>query len=82
MSHNDNATAQMLLFPVQQATPEELDHCDDCDVLYFQARLAIIKVLNLVRAGKCPADDELRNDVLEFNDLCRATGYPPLRIDF
>lgn len=82
MSHNDNTAAQMLLFPIQQATTKELADCDDCDVLYFQARLAIIKVLNLVEAGKYIADDELRRDVEDFNQLCRETGYPTLFIDF
>jgi hypothetical protein len=82
MSHNDNTAAQTLLFLIQEASMEELDTCTDSDVLYFQARLQVTKVLNLVRAGKIIADDALRQDVEGFNQLCRETGYPTVHVDF
>lgn len=82
MTSNDNTAAQMLLFPIQAATCDELENCYDTDVLYFQTRLKAIKALNLLRAGKIMLDEGLRKNFEDFNSLAKETGYPILAIDF
>ncbi|MFN0200699.1 MAG: hypothetical protein ACKVTZ_04230 [Bacteroidia bacterium] len=82
MTSNDNTTAQMLLFPIQEASNEELSSCFDTDVLYFQTRLKALKALNLVRVGKISLDEGLRKNFEDFNSLAKKTGYPQIAIDF
>jgi hypothetical protein len=80
MSHNDNTTAQMLLFPIQQAAPEELDRCDDTHVLYWQARLAVTAWVNDTLATQRKPSPELIRVLNDFNALACEVGYPPLSV--
>lgn len=82
MTSNDNTAPQLLLFPIQKATNEEMKGCDDASVHYYQTRLAITNFLNLVMAGEREATDELREDVQLFNKLCRELGFKPLSTNF
>ena len=77
MIHNDNTAAQTLLFPIRQATQEELAPCTDTDILYFQAKLAITQMLNRSKYR----DAEHHRIVNDFNDLCKKLGYQTLSIE-
>jgi hypothetical protein len=77
MTYNDNTAAQLLLFPIRQATQEELAPCQDTDVLYFQAKLAITQMLNRSNYR----DAEHHRIVNDFNQLCRELGYKTLAIE-
>jgi len=78
MSHNDNTAAQMLLFPVQRTTEEELAACDDTHILYWQARLAITDWINSVTVHQEPIPAKLSQLIQDFNILAREVGYAPL----
>ena len=82
MSHNDNTAAQTLLCPIQQAAPEELDHCDDTHVLYWQARLAVTAWINDALVTQRKPSSELLRVLNDFNTLAREVGYPPLDVQF
>lgn len=73
---------KMLLFPVQQAAPEALDYCDDTNVLYWQARLAVTAWINDTLVAQRKPSSELLRVLNDFNTLAREVGYPPLDVQF
>jgi|1048.fasta_scaffold136705_2 hypothetical protein len=85
MVEKDNTAAQMLLFPVQRTTEDELAACDDTHILYWQARLAITDALNTFFLVEVPSTELVRKNkklVNDFNTLALEVGYPPLNVQF
>lgn len=77
MQTNDNTAAQLLLFPYQAATPEEIMQNDNIDFLYHQLRLALTELINNVHIRN--KDPEIyRENLLQFNELVREWGKPEL----
>lgn len=83
MSHNDNTAAQMLRFPVQRMTEEELAACDDIGVSYWQARLAITQKINEAnRYNNVPPAPSLLRLIKDFNAHAVECGFAPLNVRF
>ena len=77
MKTNDNTAAQLLLFPYQAATPEEIMQNDNIDFLYNQLRLALTELINNVHIRN--KDPEIyKENLLQFNELAREWGRPEL----
>lgn len=85
MIHNDNTSAQLLLFPVQRMTEEEFAVCDEIRILYWQARLATTDALNTFFLVEEPSSELVQYHkrlVNNFNSLAKEVGYPSLNVQF
>lgn len=68
----------VILFPIQSATREEIDACDDISVTYWQGRLVFTKTLNQVSIGLVQWNDELEVAFHGFNRIAKEWGFPTL----
>ncbi|MBL7814747.1 MAG: hypothetical protein JNL70_07050 [Saprospiraceae bacterium] len=82
MTSNDNATAQMLLFPYQLANSESMENCDDADIWAYQLRLWATKAITVVNEGKVSLTQELIDSLHSTNEFLREYGKPPIVFSF